>query len=129
MIAAGMLNNARDTDEVVRGLLECLVPGGWMLITEPTREFTEMLISQAFMMTPPVDDRSKTQSTFMTVSQWLDVFARAGVGEHAVLPKDDHPLALLEQKLFVIQKGQETEQDGQGKDRARSRNDLAKLTN
>ncbi|WP_432774812.1 bifunctional Gfo/Idh/MocA family oxidoreductase/class I SAM-dependent methyltransferase [Brevibacillus gelatini] len=129
VIAAGMLNNARDTDEVICGLLECLVPGGWMLITEPTREFTEMLISQAFMMTPPVDDRSKTQSTFMTVSQWLDVFARAGVGELAVLPKDNHPLALLEQKLFVIQKGQEAVQSGKDADVARSRNDLVKLTN
>ncbi|MFS0554778.1 Gfo/Idh/MocA family oxidoreductase [Brevibacillus sp. 179-C9.3 HS] len=102
VIAAGMLNNARNTDEVIQGLMKSLAPGGWMLITEPTREFVEMLISQAFMMTPPVDDRKNTQSTFMTVQQWLDVFQRAGVKELAVLPEESHPLAPLGQKLFVI---------------------------
>ncbi|MGG4444026.1 bifunctional Gfo/Idh/MocA family oxidoreductase/class I SAM-dependent methyltransferase [Brevibacillus fortis] len=102
VIAAGMLNNARDTDEVIQGLLKTLAPGGWMIITEPTREFVEMLISQAFMMTPPVDDRKNTQSTFMTVQQWLDVFQRAGVKELAVLPEKTHSLAPLGQKLFLI---------------------------
>lgn len=108
VIAAGMLNNARDTDEVILGLLKSLAPGGWLIITEPTREFVEMLISQAFMMTPPVDDRKNTQSTFMTVQQWLDVFQRAGVKELAVLPDESHPLGPLGQKLFVIRKGMES---------------------
>ncbi|MDH6351181.1 bifunctional Gfo/Idh/MocA family oxidoreductase/class I SAM-dependent methyltransferase [Brevibacillus sp. 1238] len=128
VVAAGMLNNARDTDQIIRSLMESLVPGGWMLITEPTREFTEMLISQAFMMTPPVDDRKQTQSTFMTVQQWRDVFHGAGVGELAVLPGEDHPLALLGQKLFVIQKGQEAEKTERELVFTDNCNDMAKLT-
>lgn len=104
VIAAGMLNNASDTDQVIQGLMQCLAPGGWLLITEPTREFLEMLISQAFMMTPPTDARKHSQTTFLSVRQWLDVFERAGAGEIAVLPDEEHPLAPLGQKLFIIRK-------------------------
>ncbi|GIQ70290.1 methyltransferase [Xylanibacillus composti] len=105
VIAAGMLNNARDTDRIVQDLLECLVPGGWLLVTEPVKEFTEMLISQAFMMTVPEDDRRNTNTTFMSVGQWLDVFDRAGAREVTVLPDESHPLAPLGQKLFAVRKG------------------------
>jgi SAM-dependent methyltransferase len=105
VIAAGMLNNARDTDKAIQGLMKSLVPGGWMLITEPTREFLEMLISQAFMMTIPDDDRKNTKSTFMTVEQWLEVFHKADVQEVVMLPGEGHALAPLGQKLFVVHKG------------------------
>ncbi|MCR8985816.1 bifunctional Gfo/Idh/MocA family oxidoreductase/class I SAM-dependent methyltransferase [Brevibacillus laterosporus] len=104
VIAAGMLNNARDTDQVIRNLMQSLVPGGWLIITEPTREFVEMLISQAFMMTPPEDDRKNTQSTFMSVQQWTDVIQGAGAKEFVILPNEEHPLAPLGQKLFIIRK-------------------------
>lgn len=105
VIAAGMLNNARNTDRAVRDLLQCLAPGGTMLITEPVREFAEMLISQAFMMSRPEDDRKNTDSTFLNVAQWLDVFRRAGAEAASVQPDDAHPLAPLGQKLFVVRKG------------------------
>jgi SAM-dependent methyltransferase len=105
VIAAGMLNNVRDTDRAIREIMQCLAPGGTILITEPVREFVEMLISQAFMMTSPEDDRKNTDSTFMNVDQWLDVFRRAGAEVAAVLPGETHPLAPLGQKLFVARKG------------------------
>lgn len=104
VIAAGMLNNARDTDQVIQGLLQSLVPGGKMLITEPIREFPEMLISQAFMMTSPEDDRKNTRTTFMSVKQWQEVFRRAGAQEVMTLPDERHPLAPLGQKLFIVRK-------------------------
>lgn len=109
VIAAGMLNNARDTDRVIQSLMKCLVPGGVMLITEPVGEFTEMLISQAFMMTRPEDDRKNTNTTFMSVQQWLDVFRRAGAQEVTALPDEAHPLAPLGQKLFTVRKGKDAE--------------------
>ena len=105
VIAAGMLNNARDTDDVIQGLMQVLVPGGWMLITEPTREYMEMLISQAFMMPPPVDDRKTSETTFLSVAQWREVLEKAGAVDVAVLPDGEHPLAPLGQKLFVVRKG------------------------
>ncbi|MBY9080394.1 Gfo/Idh/MocA family oxidoreductase [Paenibacillus sp. HN-1] len=109
VIAAGMLNNARDTDAVVREMMGCLANDGWMLITEPTREYTEMLISQAFMMTRPEDDRQNSDSTFMSVEQWLEVMRKAGAPLVKVLPDSDHALAPLGQKLFIVRKGSHAE--------------------
>ncbi|TWH46114.1 class I SAM-dependent methyltransferase [Sporomusa sp. KB1] len=104
IIAAGILNNAADTDKTVEGLMHILAEGGWMLITEPTGEFPEMLISQAFMMSRPEDDRKNTKTTFMSVDQWLDVFRKAGAAEVLTLPDEAHPLTPLGQKFFAVRK-------------------------
>jgi pyochelin synthetase len=104
IIAAGVMNNAFNINETVDRLMQILVPGGWILITEPTREFPEMLISQAFMITRPEDDRKNTNTTFMSVKQWQDVFQKTGAAEVLTLPNEDHPLAPLGQKLFAVRK-------------------------
>ncbi len=104
VIAAGVLNNATDTDRTVAGLMRLLAPGGWMLITEPVREFPEILISQAFMMTQPEDDRRNTGTAFLSAEQWRKVFAKAGATEIKVLPAEGHRLAPLGQKLFAVRK-------------------------
>ncbi|WP_269854824.1 bifunctional Gfo/Idh/MocA family oxidoreductase/class I SAM-dependent methyltransferase [Streptomyces sp. RPT161] len=101
VIAAGVLNNARDTGTTVRGLVELLVPGGWLLITEPAREHLEILISQAFMMTAPQDTRLDSGTTFLARRQWLDVLGDAGIDNVLTLPGEDHPLAPLGQRLFA----------------------------
>ncbi|MGN9841246.1 methyltransferase [Nonomuraea sp. H19] len=101
VIAAGVLNNARDTDATIRALMGLLVSGGWLLITEPTREHLEILASQAFMMTPAEDARLASGATFLSLRQWLDVLDGAGAERVAVLPGEDHPLAPLGQRLFV----------------------------
>jgi thiazolinyl imide reductase len=105
VIAAGVLNNARDIDKVIQGLMEILAPGGWMLILEPAQEFLEILISQAFMMTPPEDSRKDTKTTFMSLKQWMDVFYQANAKEVVALPEEEHLLAPFGQKLFIVQKG------------------------
>ncbi|MBU3186313.1 bifunctional Gfo/Idh/MocA family oxidoreductase/class I SAM-dependent methyltransferase [Clostridium estertheticum] len=104
IIAAGVINNALDTDVVIRGLFNLLVPGGWLLITESIHECREMLISQAFMMTSPTDDRKNTKATFMSIEQWEDVFHNAGAEEVLILPGEDHVLNLLGQKFFAVKK-------------------------
>lgn len=111
IIAAGVMNNAFDTDKVVEGLMQLLSPGGWLFITEPVREFPEILISQAFMMTRPKDDRKNTKTTFMSVSQWRKVFYKAGADEVLALPGDEHPLTPLGQKLFAVRKKKQANED------------------
>ncbi|WP_031074642.1 bifunctional Gfo/Idh/MocA family oxidoreductase/class I SAM-dependent methyltransferase [Streptomyces sp. NRRL WC-3742] len=101
VIAAGVLNNARNTGTTVRSLNELLVPGGWLLITEPTREHLEILASQAFMMTAAQDARLASGTTFLSREQWLDVLAGAGIPEVRTLPAEDHPLGPLGQRLFA----------------------------
>ncbi|MEV7027830.1 class I SAM-dependent methyltransferase, partial [Kitasatospora sp. NPDC093558] len=104
VIAAGVLNNARDTDATIRGLVDLLVPGGWLLITEPTREHLEILASQAFMMTAPEDARAASGESFFARRQWLDVLAGAGLDDVLTLPGEDHPLAPLGQRLFAARR-------------------------
>ncbi|MFJ8313367.1 MULTISPECIES: Gfo/Idh/MocA family oxidoreductase [unclassified Streptomyces] len=101
VIAAGVLNNARDTDATVRSLVGLLAPGGWLLVTEPTREHLEILASQAFMMTAPEDARRETDTTFLSRRQWLDALAGAGLAQVITVPDEDHPLAPLGQRLFA----------------------------
>ncbi|MFF2081292.1 Gfo/Idh/MocA family oxidoreductase [Kitasatospora sp. NPDC058162] len=106
IVAAGVLNNARDTDATVGALVELLAPGGWLLVTEPTREHLEILTSQAFMMTAPEDARAKSGRTFLSPDQWLDVYAGAGVRQVRTLPAESHVLAPLGQRLFVARKAE-----------------------
>ncbi|WP_213450105.1 class I SAM-dependent methyltransferase [Rhizomonospora bruguierae] len=103
VVAAGALNAARDVGAAVRGLAQLLAPGGWLLVSEPTREHVEILASQAFMMSPPVDARMRTGTSFLDRTRWAEVFAGAGLVLHAALPGEDHALAPLGQRLFLVQ--------------------------
>jgi SAM-dependent methyltransferase len=109
VVAAGALNAARDVDAAVRGLARLLTPGGWLLVSEPTREHVEILASQAFMMAPPLDVRARTATSFLDCAQWAAVFAGAGLVPRATLPADDHALAPLGQRLFLVQAPDTTE--------------------
>lgn len=103
VVAAGALNAACDVDAAVRGLARLIVPGGWLLVSEPIREHVEILASQAFMMSPPSDVRALTGTCFLDCAQWAAVFAGAGLVLHATLPTEDHALAPLGQRLLLVQ--------------------------
>ncbi|QDR79899.1 bifunctional Gfo/Idh/MocA family oxidoreductase/class I SAM-dependent methyltransferase [Sporomusa termitida] len=103
IIAAGVLDNAFDVDKTLAGLMRVLTPSGWLLVTEPVRDFPEMLISEAFMMVHPEDSR-KTKTIFMSAAEWQEIFYNAGAAEVLVLPGVDHPLDPLGQKLFIVRK-------------------------
>lgn len=104
IIAAGVINNAADTDGTVENLMDLLVPGGWLIMTEAIQECMEMLISQAFMMTNPEDDRKNTKTTFMSIEQWKDVFDNVNAEEVIVLPEKNHILYPLGQRFFAVKK-------------------------
>jgi thiazolinyl imide reductase len=101
LIAAGVLNNARDTDATLHHLARLLAPGGLLLVTEPTREHLEILASQAFMMTAAEDARRSCDSTFLTREQWLQALQGGGFRDIVTAPDEDHPLAPLGQRLFA----------------------------
>ena len=77
---------------------------GEMLITEATGEAATMLVSQAFMMDEAADDRKNTESTFMTLEQWIDVFKNSNLNDIYITPDKGHPLDSLGQKLFIVRK-------------------------
>ncbi|MFC0623423.1 non-ribosomal peptide synthetase [Kribbella deserti] len=101
ILAAGVLENARDIDAALAGLTELLAPGGWLVITEPTREHPWILASQAFMMTEPGDSLRADGPSYLDRDGWLAALARVGAGEVISLPDDDHALAAQNLHLFA----------------------------
>ncbi|WP_225859469.1 non-ribosomal peptide synthetase [Streptomyces albicerus] len=107
VVCAGVLNNARDTAAALTALRSLLAPGGLLLVTEPTREHYEILISQAFMMTGAedlrrADDADGADATFVTREQWLRLFEEAGGRTEVCLPEPGHALEPLGQHAFAV---------------------------
>lgn len=100
IVAAGVLNNARDISAAVAALAGALGPGGLLLITEPVRDSLEILVSQIVMMTPPVDVRATDGTTFASLTRWTQTLTASGL-DVAVLPDDGHVLAPLGQRLLI----------------------------
>ncbi len=100
IIAAGVIDNAYDVEKTLNGVMKVLVPGGWVIMTEPIVDFPQMLISQGFMR--PIDDREITETIFRSTKAWQEIFTRIGAAEVIALPEDGHPLAPMGQKLFIV---------------------------
>jgi len=92
IVCGGALNAACNTDATLRGLSTLLAPGGWLLLSEPTREEFWVMASQAFMLADASDDRAATRATFLTREQWHAALDDAGLLRAADLPPDGHPL-------------------------------------
>ncbi|WP_051015479.1 class I SAM-dependent methyltransferase [Alloalcanivorax dieselolei] len=101
VIGGGVLNAARDTDASVGWLRQLLRPGGWLVITEPTREEFWVMASQAFMLADAGDERARSGQTFLDREQWLRVLDRAGLDRVLDLPPEDHPLTALGHRVFA----------------------------
>ncbi|MEW2547698.1 amino acid adenylation domain-containing protein [Streptomyces sp. NPDC047002] len=92
VLAAGVLENARDIRSSLHRLTELVAPGGRLILTEPTREHPWILVSQAFMMTEPEDERAHGTS-YLGLDQWSRLLAEAGADDVLSLPEAGHALA------------------------------------
>lgn len=101
VVAGGVLNAAADTDASLRALARLLVPGGLLVLTEPTAEENWVLISQAFMMAAPRDARAASGTGFLSLPQWHAALDGAGLLRTAELPPDGHPLEPLGHRVFA----------------------------
>lgn len=104
VVAGGVLNAAADTDLSMRGLSRLLMPGGLLVLTEPTREEYWVLASQGFLLTEPRDARSATGASFLTHDQWRAVLDGTGFLPVADLPADGHPLHPLGHRVFAVRR-------------------------
>lgn len=105
IISGGALNAARNTDASIGWLRDLLRPGGWLILTEPTREEVWVMASQAFMMAQADDARQEAQATFLSLAQWNRVLEAAGLVRVLGLPDHQHPLSRLGHRVFVARKG------------------------
>ncbi|GGX23886.1 non-ribosomal peptide synthetase [Streptomyces noursei] len=115
VLAAGVLENARDIRASLTRLTELVAAGGWLILTEPTREHPWILASQAFMMTEPADDRALGGSSYLDRDRWLTLLREAGAEQVLCLPDDGHALAPQHVHLFAARlktdRAQVTEED------------------
>jgi len=100
VLAAGVLENARDIAAAIAALTELAAPGGWLVLTEPTAEHGWILLSQAFLMTEPADARRASVS-YLDRAAWIEVIQGGDEASVLCLPGPDHPLAGQGQHLFA----------------------------
>jgi pyochelin synthetase len=106
VLAAGVLENARDIPASMDRLNELICPGGWLVFTEPTEEHIWILASQAFMMTEP-GDSLRRETSYLDRDGWIRLLKEYGDEPILVLPEDDHKLSSLGVHLFAKKVKQE----------------------
>ncbi|MGX1807193.1 nocobactin polyketide synthase NbtC [Nocardia sp. NPDC055321] len=109
VIASNVLHNAGHIGHTLNELHDLLEPGGAVVIIETCWAHCELLTSVHFLMSPPdgrplagaTDVRAGTDRIFLTEDEWREQLSAAGLRPIAVLPDTDHPLALLDQRVFA----------------------------
>lgn len=115
VIAANVLHNAYDIAVTLRQLHDLLNPGGAVVIIETCHAHCEQLTSVHFLMSPREDQphagltdvRAGTDRIFLTEDEWRSELVAAGLTPELVLPSADHPVAMLDQRVFVAVRGRE----------------------
>lgn len=100
VLAAGVLENARDIPSSLNRLTELISPGGWLVFTEPTEEHLWILASQAFMMTEP-GDRLREDTSYLDRGEWIRLLKEYGDEPVLSLPAEEHNLSALGFHLFA----------------------------
>ncbi|MFI6479317.1 amino acid adenylation domain-containing protein [Nonomuraea sp. NPDC050663] len=116
ILCANVLHNSQDANAVLRRFRELLVPGGWLVFIETTREHVQIMSSMEFLMNPrDYDDvRRGRDRTFITREEWLDLLAVSGATTMTCLPEPDGPLARLGQCVFAARFPDDREHLDQG---------------
>lgn len=92
VLAAGVLENARDQRRALENIRLLTAPQGWVVLTEPTRECPWIMASQGFMMTPPEDD-ARREASYLGLAEWRALLQAVNDAPVLALPQADHPLA------------------------------------
>ncbi|WP_157106096.1 class I SAM-dependent methyltransferase [Nocardia sienata] len=109
VIASNVLHNAHHIGRTLRELRELLNPAGAVVFIETVVAHSQLLTSVHFLMSPApgqphagaTDVRAGTDRIFLTEDEWVGQLAASGLRPVVVLPEADHPLALLDQRVFA----------------------------
>jgi pyochelin synthetase len=101
VVCPGMLNSTGAVSDSLARVVELLAPGGWLVLTEPTTELPNIMLTQGFMMDPADNDREHGATTLYSLSRWRELLASVGAHEMLCLPEDGHPLATLGMHLLA----------------------------
>ena len=92
VLAAGVLENARDQKLALEHIRLLMAPQGWVILTEPTRECPWIMATQAFMMTPP-EDVGRQQTSYLDEQDWQTLMQSVNCDPVLCLPQQGHVLA------------------------------------
>jgi mycobactin polyketide synthetase MbtD len=108
VVAANVLHNALHIGQSLRQLQEMINPGGALVFIETCTANYLLLTSMKFLMSPIPGQPHPGQGDiragariFLTEDEWLDQLTVSGFIPLPVLPDRDHPLRMLDQRLFV----------------------------
>ncbi len=113
VIAANVLHNAFDIRHTLQQVHDLLNPGGAVVIIETCHAHCQLLTSVHFLMSPASgqphaglsDVRAGTDRIFLTEREWQHELTAVGLTPALVLPDGDHPVAMLDQRVFVAIRG------------------------
>ncbi|GIJ08919.1 non-ribosomal peptide synthetase [Micromonospora andamanensis] len=107
VVAGDVLHACTDIDSTLRSLAELLVPGGWLVALEMTRDHYQIMTSLELLLSPDneagdfTDARAATGGTFLDPGSWLRALAGAGGASRVSLPEGDEPAGTLGMGLFA----------------------------
>lgn len=114
VLAANVLHNGRDVDEVARRVLDLVAPDGHLVMIETGREHHPLLLSMRLLMSPPADrpderprdQRRHDHRILLTRREWVRALRGAGFETPRTLPEEGHPLSRVDQFVLVARRPQ-----------------------
>ncbi len=108
VIGANVLHNALHIGEMLRDLRNLLNPGGAVVFVEACKANYPLLTSMKFLMSaapggthPGKEDIRQGARIFLTEDEWCEQLRTAGFTPMVVLPEREHPMFLLDQRVFA----------------------------
>ncbi|MBA3780241.1 MAG: amino acid adenylation domain-containing protein [Nocardioides sp.] len=105
ILCGNVMHYAKDAAKVLERMREALVPGGWLVFIETTRDNYQILTSMEFLFDATAGDfqdvRHGKDQTFIGRDQWYDLLADAGADLEFCLPAGDDPLAEIGMHVFA----------------------------
>lgn len=113
VLAANVIHNALHIGKTLEQLHELINPRGAIVFIETCNANYQLLTSLKFLMSanpgephPGQSDIRAGARIFLTENEWLDQLSAAGFTPLPVLPDVDHPLRVLDQRLFSAMRKQ-----------------------
>ncbi|SCK35077.1 non-ribosomal peptide synthetase [Streptomyces sp. WMMB 322] len=105
ILCGNVMHYAKDARAVLRRMREALVPGGWLVFIETTRDNYQILTSMEFLFDATAGDfqdvRHGKDQTFIARRQWQDLLAEAGAETVYCLPDPADELAGIGMHVFA----------------------------
>ncbi|CAM5277530.1 non-ribosomal peptide synthetase [Streptomyces spiroverticillatus] len=105
ILCGNVMHYAKDAAAVLRRMREALVPGGWLVFIETTRDNYQILTSMEFLFDATAGDfqdvRHGKDQTFIGRHQWYDLLAEAGADLELCVPAPEDELARIGMHVFA----------------------------